>query len=63
MAGDENFGNWGGGWRIVRMLASGDLRLFALESIEKQTGDGYDRIKEIEEKSGGFNSKRPGVVY
>jgi DNA-binding PadR family transcriptional regulator len=61
--GDENFGNWGGGWRIGRMLASGDLRLVALYLIEQQPRHGYDLIKAIEEKSGGFYSPSPGVVY
>ncbi|GLQ54403.1 PadR family transcriptional regulator [Devosia nitrariae] len=63
MAGDESFGNWGGGWRIGRMLASGDLRLVALYLIDEQPRHGYDLIKAIEEKSEGFYSPSPGVVY
>jgi DNA-binding PadR family transcriptional regulator len=45
------------------MLASGDLRLVALYLIEQQARHGYDLIKAIEEKTGGFYSPSPGVVY
>ena len=59
-------GDWGGfgeNFRIGRMLASGDLRLVALFLIEQQPRHGYDLIKAIEEKSAGFYSPSPGVVY
>tara|TARA_R110002020_G_scaffold32777_5_gene100418 strand:+ start:1118 stop:1810 length:693 start_codon:yes stop_codon:yes gene_type:complete len=59
----ENWGNMGGNFRIGRMLASGDLRMVALYLIEQQPRHGYDLIKAIEEKSGGFYSPSPGVVY
>mgnify|MGYP003649649080 FL=1 len=59
----ENWGNMGGNFRIGRMLASGDLRLVALFLIEEQPRHGYDLIKAIEEKSSGFYSPSPGVVY
>jgi DNA-binding PadR family transcriptional regulator len=52
-----------GNFRIGRMLASGDLRLVALYLIEQQPRHGYDLIKAIEEKTGGFYSPSPGVVY
>ncbi|MBU1305340.1 MAG: PadR family transcriptional regulator, partial [Alphaproteobacteria bacterium] len=55
--------NAGGNFRIGRMLASGDLRLVALYLIEQQPRHGYDLIKVIEEKSAGFYSPSPGVVY
>jgi DNA-binding PadR family transcriptional regulator len=45
------------------MLASGDLRLVALFIIEQQPRHGYDLIKAIEEKSNGFYSPSPGIVY
>ncbi len=57
------FGNWGGNFRIGRMLASGDLRLVALYLIEQQPRHGYDLIKAIEEKSAHFYSPSPGFVY
>jgi DNA-binding PadR family transcriptional regulator len=60
------WGNWGGlegNFRIGRMLASGDLRLVALYLIEQQPRHGYDLIKAIEDRTGGFYSPSPGVVY
>jgi DNA-binding PadR family transcriptional regulator len=60
------FGDWDGfgeNFRIGRMLASGDLRLVALYLIEQQPRHGYDLIKAIEEKSQGFYSPSPGIVY
>src|SRR6218665_900395 len=59
----EGWGNMGGNFRIGRMLASGDLRLVALFLIEQQPRHGYDLIKAIEEKSAGFYTPSPGVVY
>ena len=59
-------GAWEGlgeNFRIGRMLASGDLRLVALFLIEQQPRHGYDLIKAIEDKSQGFYSPSPGVVY
>jgi DNA-binding PadR family transcriptional regulator len=63
MEGGGDWGNMGGNFRIGRMLASGDLRLIALYLIEQQPRHGYDLIKAIEEKSGGFYSPSPGIVY
>ena len=63
MEGGEGFGGMGGNFRIGRMLASGDLRLVALFLIEQQPRHGYDLIKAIEEKSKGFYSPSPGIVY
>ena len=57
------WGGFGGNFRIGRMLASGDLRLVALYLIEQQPRHGYDLIKAIEEKSHGFYSPSPGIVY
>src|SRR5688572_17974625 len=61
--GSEGFGNMGGNLRIGRMLASGDLRLVALFLIEQQPRHGYDLIKAVEEKSAGFYTPSPGIVY
>lgn len=64
--GMGKFGDWDGfgeSFRIGRMLASGDLRLVALYLIEQQPRHGYDLIKAIEEKSAGFYSPSPGIVY
>lgn len=56
-------GEWGGGWRVGKMLASGDLRLVALYLIDQQPRHGYDLIKAIEEMTKGFYSPSPGVIY
>lgn len=61
--GGGDWGGFGGNFRIGRMLASGDLRLVALYLIEQQPRHGYDLIKAVEEKSGGFYSPSPGIVY
>ena len=54
----------GGGWsRFGRMLAQGDLKLLALALIAEQPRHGYELIKLLEEKTGGFYSPSPGVVY
>lgn len=52
-----------GGLRIGRMLASGDVRLLMLYFIAEQPRHGYDLIKAIEERSKGFYSPSPGIVY
>ncbi|WP_417307395.1 PadR family transcriptional regulator [Devosia sp.] len=59
----SNFMGLGGNLRIGRMLASGDLRLVALYLIEQQPRHGYDIIKAVEERSMGFYSPSPGIVY
>lgn len=58
-------GGFGGGdlMRAGRMLAQGDLRLLALALIEQQPRHGYEIIKLIEEKTGGWYSPSPGTVY
>jgi DNA-binding PadR family transcriptional regulator len=50
-------------FRVGRMLAHGDLKLLALALIEEQPRHGYELIKLIEEKTSGFYSPSPGVVY
>ena len=62
-SGLEGSEGWGGNFRIGRMLASGDLRLVALYLIEQQPRHGYDLIKAIEDRSAGFYSPSPGIVY
>jgi hypothetical protein len=51
--------------RAGRMLAQGDLRLIALALIAEQPrhGHGYDIIKQLEEKTSGWYSPSPGIVY
>ena len=63
---------WGGGrhgmggddmMRAGRMLAQGDLRLIALALIAEQPRHGYEIIKVLEEKTEGWYSPSPGIVY
>ena len=49
--------------RVGRMLAQGDLRLIALALIAEQPRHGYDIIKQLEEKTAGWYSPSPGIVY
>jgi DNA-binding PadR family transcriptional regulator len=55
----------GGGemMRAGRMLAQGDLRLIALSLIAEQPRHGYEIIKVLEEKTSGWYSPSPGIVY
>src|SRR5262245_5108131 len=49
--------------RAGRMLATGDLRLIALALIAEQPRHGYEIIKVLEEKTGGWYSPSPGIIY
>ena len=49
--------------RFGRMLAQGDLRLLALALIAEQPRHGYEIIKVLEEKTAGWYSPSPGIVY
>jgi DNA-binding PadR family transcriptional regulator len=49
--------------RAGRMLASGDLRLIALALIAEQPRHGYEIIKVLEDKTAGWYSPSPGIVY
>src|SRR5215813_9647775 len=56
-------GMGGRAFRAGRRLASGDLQLVLLALLEKQPSHGYELIKALEERSGGFYSPRPGMIY
>ena len=49
--------------RAGRMLAQGDLRLIALALIAEQPRHGYELIKVLEDKTEGWYSPSPGMVY
>src|ERR1700704_2879305 len=49
--------------RAGRMLATGDLRLIALALIAEQPRYGYEIIKVLEDKTAGWYSPSPGMVY
>jgi DNA-binding PadR family transcriptional regulator len=64
----EGFGGrhgMGGGemMRAGRMLAQGDLRLIALALIAEQPRHGYEIIKLLEDRTAGWYSPSPGIVY
>ena len=51
-------------WMCARQtLAHGDLRLVALALIAEAPRHGYDIIKRLQEKTGGWYSPSPGIVY
>jgi DNA-binding PadR family transcriptional regulator len=49
--------------RAGRMMATGDLRLIALALIAEQPRHGYEIIKVLEDKTAGWYSPSPGIVY
>jgi DNA-binding PadR family transcriptional regulator len=58
------FGGTGGGdLPGARRLGSADLQLLILAFLEGRAYHGYELIKTIEERSGGFYSPSPGVIY
>lgn len=59
-------GGFGPGGRALwagRKLASGDLQLVLLALLEQRPSHGYELIKALEERSGGFYSPSPGMIY
>src|SRR6185436_4810155 len=63
-AGGGRHGMGGGEMmRAGRMLATGDLRLIALGLIAEQPRHGYEIIKVLEDKTAGWYSPSPGIVY
>ena len=59
--GGPGFG--GGGFRTGRKLASGELQLVLLALLAERPSHGYELIKALEERSGGFYVPSPGMVY
>jgi len=53
----------GPGMRVAKMLASGDLQLVILALVGEKPRYGYDIIKALEERSSGFYTPSPGMVY
>ena len=52
-----------GGFRTGRKLASGDLQLLILALLAEKHHHGYEIIKALEDRSRGFYSPSPGMVY
>jgi DNA-binding PadR family transcriptional regulator len=56
-------GMGGRAFRAGRRLASGDLQLVLLALLSERPSHGYELIKALEERSGGFYSPSPGMIY
>jgi DNA-binding PadR family transcriptional regulator len=59
---------WGSGpfgpWRFrERMFEKGDLKYVVLDLLSEKPRHGYEIIRGMEEKSGGFYAPSPGAVY
>ena len=61
--GGGGFGMGGRAFRAGRRLASGDLQLVLLALLAERPSHGYELIKALEERSGGFYSPSPGMIY
>jgi DNA-binding PadR family transcriptional regulator len=59
----DAMGMGGRAFRAGRRLASGDLQLVLLALLEERASHGYELIKALEERSGGFYSPSPGMIY
>ena len=56
-------GRGGGGFRTGRKLAAADLQLLILALLAEKPSHGYELMRALEERSGGFYSPSPGMVY
>jgi len=56
-------GPGGGDFRWARKLGSKDLQLLILSLLGERPAHGYELIKTIEERSGGFYTPSPGMIY
>jgi DNA-binding PadR family transcriptional regulator len=56
-------GMFGGGFRTGRKFDAADLQLIILALLAEQPRHGYELIKTLEERSGGFYVPSPGVIY
>ncbi len=56
-------GFMGGGVPGGRKLSASDLQLVILALLETRPAHGYELIRAIEERSGGFYAPSPGMIY
>ncbi|MBY3133201.1 MULTISPECIES: PadR family transcriptional regulator [Rhizobium] len=56
-------GMFGGDFRMGRKFVAGDLQLVILALLAEQPRHGYELIRILEERSGGFYVPSPGVIY
>jgi len=61
--GSGMMGGRGGGFPFGRFVGDGELRLVVLALLADEPRHGYDIIKAMEERSSGFYSPSPGVIY
>ncbi len=59
----DGTGMGGGGFRTGRKLGAADLQLIILALLKEKARHGYELIKALEERSGGFYVPSPGMVY
>ncbi len=59
----DGTGMGGGSFRTGRKLGAADLQLVILALLKEKPSHGYEIIKALEERSGGFYSPSPGMVY
>jgi DNA-binding PadR family transcriptional regulator len=57
------FGRGGMDFRTGRKLGAADLQLVILALLAERPSHGYELIKAVEERSGGFYVPSPGVIY
>jgi DNA-binding PadR family transcriptional regulator len=62
---DKHFGNemFGRGWGDEHRTRRGDIKFILLELLSEHPSHGYDLIKEMETRYGGFRRLSPGSVY
>lgn len=53
----------GGGFPTGRKLAAADLQLLILALLAEKPAHGYELIKALEERSNGFYTPSPGMIY
>lgn len=56
-------GEHGGGWGDERRTRRGDIKFILLELLSETPRHGYELIKELEARYGGFRRLSPGSVY
>jgi DNA-binding PadR family transcriptional regulator len=61
--GFGGFGRGGAGFRTGRKLGGPDLQLLILALLAENPSHGYELIKALEDRSGGFYVPSPGMIY
>src|SRR5579859_3286729 len=56
-------GHFGPGGEGPRFFGRGDMKFALLELLQERPMYGYEMMKALEEKSGGFYSPSPGSIY